>query len=196
VGRIDRLVLRIVIVIGFLAIAALALIYANDWWLSGIMTASILCWLSGLLAAIYSRPEQRPVRVGALVFSLLYVALALGPWFRGQVGPWLVTSQALTHVETKWLGRQPPQPVQQQIVTSYPVLMDSGFAAINTGYVTSGSTAVWTVAQPPSAPPASRFVDTGHWLCGWLAAVIGGIAAGWIARRRPSQPKEPAEPAP
>jgi hypothetical protein len=185
VGRIDRLVLRIIGGVTFLLIAGLALAYANDWWLSGVMTASILGWLAAVLAALYSPPERRPGRVGAVVLGLLYVTLALGPWFRGQVGPWLVTSQALAYVETKLLGRQPQPSLQQQIATSYPVLLDTGVVA-NTSYITTstGSSALWTMVNGSvPVPVASRFVEIGHWLCGWLAAAIGAVAAAWMSRR-------------
>jgi hypothetical protein len=103
---------------GFLVVAGLALFYANDWWLSGVMTVSIVAWLTGVLAAIYSRPERRAVVIGAVLAGFLYVLFALGPWFRVHVGPWLLTSQALVHVETKWLGRQPQ--VQQVTYTAVP----------------------------------------------------------------------------
>ena len=182
-GRIDRIVLRIIGGVSFLLIGGLALAYANDWWLSGVMTASILCWLAGVLAAIYCPPERRPVLVGAITLALLYVTLALGPWFRGHVGPWLVTSQALTHVETKWLGRQPQ--VQQQQVFTYPVLSDiSGSAYITTG----GSSTIWLGSQQTTTVPTpSRFVEIGHWLCGWIAAAIGGLAAARMSRVRPDK---------
>jgi hypothetical protein len=182
-GRIDRLVLWIIGGVCFAAIAGLALYYANDWWLSGVVTASILVWLSGLLAAIYSRPERRALVVGAVLASFLYLLFALGPWFRGQVGPWLLTTQALVHVETKWLGRQPAQPnQQQQIWTTYPVWMDSGYINTSSYVLAPGGSGLWTSATV--APLASRFVEIGHWLCGWLAAAAGGFAAAWLARRR------------
>src|SRR5687768_17280396 len=57
--------------IAFVAVAVLALYYVNDWWLSGVVTASILAWLAGVLAAIYSRP--RAFVVGAVIAGFLYV---------------------------------------------------------------------------------------------------------------------------
>jgi len=196
-GRIRRIVPWAIGGIAFVTLAALALYYANDWWLSGVVTASILAWLAGVLAAIYSRPGQRALVLGAVIASFLYVLFALGPWVRGQVGPWLVTTQALVHVETKWIGRQPQPPGQiQQVWTTYPVLMDSGYSNVNSlQYVVTptGSNGLWSTAPLPG--PTSRFVEIGHWLCGWLAAGAGGFAAAWIARRRDRQtPQEETKP--
>lgn len=167
----------------FASLAALALYDANDWWQSGIMTASILAWLTGMLAAIYGLPERRPLVVGALIASLLYIAFALGPWFRGHVGPWLVTSQALAHVETKWLGRQPPQQWQtlQPAWTTYPPVYGSGYPTTSSLVYTMGSS---TVLLPSGAPMPGRFAEIGHWLLAWVAAGIGGLAAAWMSRRR------------
>jgi hypothetical protein len=44
------------------------------------------------------------------------------------------------------------------------------------GYITSPS-----VVSVPTGP--STFVTTGHWLSAIVAAAIGALAAGWIARR-------------
>ncbi len=177
-GRIDRVVLWVIVGISFAAVGAAALVYANDWWLSGLVTGSIFCWLTGVLAAIYIRPERRPVLVGAVVASLLYVVLALGPWFRVQVGPWLLSTQALVHVETRWLGRAASPPPAAQIVTTYPVLLDSGWNDSNS-FILTGPTPAWT---PVPATVSSRFVEIGHWLSGWIAAALGAVAAGWISR--------------
>jgi hypothetical protein len=190
--RIHRIVLWALGGITFVAVGGLALAYANNWWLSGVVTASILAWLTGVLAAIYSRPQRRALVVGAVIAGFLYVLFALGPWFRGQVGSWLVTTQALVHVETKWLGRQPVQPPQaQQIFTTYPVQMDltgSGYM-VGPQWVVSpaGATGIWMPNTVAAAVPPTHFVEIGHWLCGWLAAGIGGVAAAWIARRRDRQ---------
>ena len=175
-------------VVGSLVLSVLAgasLYYANDWWLSGIMTVSIGAWLTGLLAAIYRPAANRPAIVGAVIAGFLYVLLALGPWFRVHVGPWLLSSQALVHVETKWLGRQPQ--VQQQLAITG--------AGNPYGYFVSGSgTTPWpqvltgsalTVVNSPS-PGASTFLVVGHWLCSWLAAALGAVTAIWLTRRRAS----------
>src|SRR5262245_54347086 len=168
----------------FLVASGLALYYVNAWWLSGVMTVSIVAWLAGVLAAIYSRPERRSVVIGAVLASFLYVLFALGPWFRVNVGPWLLTSQALAHVETKWLGRST---AEQQLVTLYNTVAPSGLAfdltgtALVSGLVTQPA---GSISMTVPLAQQSSFIVLGHWLCGWLAAATGALAASWMARRR------------
>jgi len=170
---------------GFLVVAGLALYYANDWWLSGVMTVSIVAWLTGVLAAIYGRPERRAVVIGAVLAGFLYVLFALGPWFRVNVGPWLLTSQALVHVETKWLGRQPQ--AQQQLAFANVALPNSNVFLSGSGTVTmpQGLTST-TMALVASVGVVQNgpFLVLGHWLFGWLAAGLGAAAASWMARPR------------
>ena len=197
-GRIDRTVLWIVTGASFLGFAAAALYFANDWWLSGVVSASVVVWLAGVLAAIYGRPERRAVVVGAVLASFLYVLFALGPWFRTSVGPWLLTSQALVQIESKLLGRQPQ--VQQMTYTAVPSppppAYIGGYGGSGTvvlaPQLSSGSTLALVGALAPSASPA--FMTLGHWLCGWLAAAGGALAAAWITRRGKSPAPTNAEP--
>jgi hypothetical protein len=197
-GRIDRTVLWILVGVAFVVLAAAALYYANDWWLSGVVSASVVVWLAGVLAAIYGRPERRAIVVGAVLASFLYVLFALGPWFRANVGPWLLTSQALVHVESRILGRQPQ--VQQITYTAVPSAPPPAYSG---GYggsgtvvlapqLSSGSTLALVGALAPSASPA--LITLGHWLCGWLAAAGGALAAAWFTRRSKSPAPTDAEP--
>ena len=178
----------------FLIFAAGALLYGNDWWLSGIVTVLILAWLAGVLAAIYAPPGRRATILGAVVCSFLYMLLALGPWFSGSVGPWLLTTRVLTTLETNWLLREPQSQVAYQLVPSYP----SGYAGY--GYSGGGTMISPTSTMPgvgfvttypvmnsyvPVASGPSNFVATGHWLCGVLAAGVGALVAAWISRRKP-----------
>jgi hypothetical protein len=167
------------------AVGGSALYFANDWWLSGVMTVSIGLWLTGLLAAIYSQSQYRPAVIGAVLAGFLYVLFALGPWFRVHVGPWLLTSQALVHVETKWLGRQPPAQQQQLAFTN--VALPNSFILSGSGTVTmpqvltSSTTALVATAGVAHNGP---FLVLGHWLFGWTAAGVGAFAATWMARGR------------
>jgi hypothetical protein len=168
------------------AVAGSAFYFANDWWLSGIMTVSIVAWLTGLLAAIYGRAERRPAVMGAVLAGFLYVLFALGPWFRVHVGPWLLTSQALVHVETKWLGRQ--QQAQQQLAFTNVAVPGNTVVLSGSGTVTLPqvlSSATMALVAPAGAQNGSILV-LGHWLCGWLAAGLGAMAAAWMARRQVS----------
>jgi hypothetical protein len=179
----------------FLIFAAGALLYGNDWWLSGIVTVLILAWLAGVLAAIYAPPGRRATILGAVVCGFLYILLALGPWFGASVSPWLLTTRVLTTIETQWLRRQPQQQVAYQMMPAPYYTGLSGF-----GYSGGSSVITSTATMPgsgflttypvvnsyvpvPGGP--STFVAIGHWLCGVLAAGVGALAAAWISRRKP-----------
>ncbi|MCI0357762.1 MAG: hypothetical protein L0211_04650 [Planctomycetaceae bacterium] len=166
----------------FLITGGLALYYANAWWLSTVMSVSIAAWLAGVLAAIYSRPERRGVVIGAVLASFLYVLFALGPWFRVNVGPWLLTSQALAHVETKWLGRAT---ADQQLLALANVVSPNTLTLDSSGTVLVNVTGSITgTVNVPTVAHHSSFVVIGHWLCGWLSAALGALAASWMTRRQ------------
>lgn len=170
----------------FTVLAVALLLFGNDWWLSGLVTISLIAWLTGVLAAIYGERGWRPAVLGALAGGFLYVLFAQGPWFSTHVGPWLVTSRALSHIETNWLARQTQSAAVYQTSPSpyYPGMGPGGSGW--TGYINSpqvwtpSNTILWNV-QTASGP--STFVSLGHWLCGWLAAGTGALAAGWMSRR-------------
>jgi hypothetical protein len=183
-GKTDRRVLWGLFAGGYLLVAILALAQANDWWLSGLATVSLLAWLSVLLASFYCQPSRRAAVVGAVVLGGLYILCAFGPWFRGNVGPWLLTSRVLAHAETQWLGRQ--QAAAQTAVawsgspyTGYPGYVPPN-APVTWTTNTFSSPVVWTL---PAGEQGSQFVACGHWLCAWPAALFGAVVAGWIARR-------------
>ncbi len=178
-------------------VSGVALVFANDWWLSGVMTVSIAVWLTGVLAAIYSPVDRRPAVIGAVLAGFLYVLFALGPWFRVHVGPWLLTSQALVHVETSWLGRQPQ--TQQQLAFTNVALPSgnvflSGSGTVTMPQVLTSTTTAWVASA--GVAQNGPFLVLGHWLFGWLAAGLGAIAATWMARRRTSHESPEAREAP
>src|SRR5262245_18193116 len=104
--KIDRRLLYVAIAIGSFGFATLSIVYANAWLLSGLVTVSIACWLTGVLWTIYAPQERRAAALGALAASFLYVLLAWGPWFQSNVGPWLLTTRALVAIDTNLLGHE------------------------------------------------------------------------------------------
>jgi hypothetical protein len=192
-GRTDRRVLFVLTAAVLVGAAVAVLYFANIWWLSGIVTLSIGAWLAGVLAAL----------VAALAASLLYVTFALGPWFRSQVSPWLLTTRGLAVLEHQVFQR----PMADSLLAlQYAQPIPFGSTAIPTGGwpagwpAGSGSTLITTtnvsggvVWATPTATipvgtdlPATTLVQVGHWFCAWLAAGIGAIAVTW-ARRRASR---------
>lgn len=194
--RIGRRVAAACLAAAACGLAAAGLFYANAWWLSGVMTVSIACWLAGVLAAVYGPASWRGVLVGALAASFLYVLLAQGPWFRANVGPWLLTTRGLAAFETKVLGRQPPPALMTWQDPSFPYpLWPSGSYIVSggsgsfRGINSFGSSTFQLVAvtQDPSV-----LVLVGHWFCGWIAAALGGLCAAWMIRRRQQSTVEKA----
>ena len=188
-GRIDRRVLWGLWAAVFFVVAGLALAFANDWWLSGILTLSILCWLAAMLAAIYGEPKRRPLLIAAIIASAAYMLLAAGPWFRVHVGPWLVTTQGLTAFEVQVLGRQPPQQAYS-VATGYPVNWTlsggSTFVDASSYIMTPGATPT-VIMNVPASAMTGHFQAVGHWVFGWLAAFVAALAVGWLQRRRQSK---------
>lgn len=174
------------IAVVFLTVAGLALAFANDWWLSGILTLSILCWLAAILAAVYGNSKRRPILLAAIIASAAYMLLAVGPWFRVHVGPWLVTTQGMAAFETKVLGRQPAQQAYT-VATGYPAnwtLTGAGTFVDASSYIMTPSGTPTVIMNAPASSTSGHFQAVGHWVSGWLAAAIGALAVGWFQRRK------------
>jgi hypothetical protein len=153
-----------------------------------------VAWLTGVLAAIYGRPERRAVVVGAVLASFLYVLFAVGPWFRANVGPWLLTSQALVQIESKLLGRQPQAQQVTYIAAPTPTTIygSTGSTVLTFPQLTSGAPFALAATAVPNSNPS--FVVLGHWIFGWIAGGSGALAAAWMTRRGKSESKALAEP--
>lgn len=175
-AMIDRRLLWAAIVVGSLGIAAFLIVRANVWWLSGVVTLSIGCWLAGVLYAIYLPPERRTPPLAALVCSFLYLLMAGGPWFETHVGPWLITTRALMAIDTHLLDhdRQSPTTIRVGSTTWSQ-------ASLYTSY-TIPQPAAWQTVEIPIAPS----VAMGQWLVAWCAAASGAFAARWLRRERPA----------
>jgi hypothetical protein len=189
-GNVDRKVLAICLALVALTATGAILYFANDWWLSGVVSVSLVCWLAGVLAAIYDRPDRRPVLICALAASFLYVVLTMGPWFREHVGPWLLTTRGLVALERHVFSREASADlyVVSQQIPNARFYAGSGWG---TTVDITGSGVVDNVFNVPTATfltpvnlGPSPLVMIGHWLIGWIAAGLGGWAAAWILRRR------------
>jgi hypothetical protein len=185
--------------LGLVGFALVVMAYANDWWLSGIMTASIVAWLAGILLAIYCRPGERVLALGGVIAGFLYILMALGPWFQANVSPWLLSTRAFAYIETQLLHREPSSAGAYQTVVAPPAY-SGGWATTTPVYSNPGvwtsypamSSATYLVNVPTTSGP-SAFAAVGHWLTAWVCAGIGALAAGRISRR--SLPKAEAPPA-
>ena len=84
---------------GWTLLAVVALLYGNEWWLSGLTTLTVFVWLAGLLAVAYQQGRVRAAALGAVIAAFTYWLLALGPWFSANVGATLLTSRVLAQVD-------------------------------------------------------------------------------------------------
>jgi hypothetical protein len=190
-GKIDRRVLILCSGLAVCLVITAPVLYANDWWLSGIVTVSLFCWLAGVLAAIYGRIEWRPALVAGLAAGFLYVLFALGPWFRGNVAPWLATTRLLAFIDSNLQGPGQTQQVVYQTlpsayftsgnVTTMPMGGYGGSGYGGSGMMPGGSTMVTVpVVQAAHSPR----IAIGHWLFGWLLGCTSGLGAWWPVKYR------------
>ena len=172
----------------FAGLASAALVQPSIGWTSVIisLTGALLCWQ--VLRAMLSTGPSRAAAVGWLVFAIGYLALVLGPWLGGHLGPRLITSRGLAYAQVEW-HKLPANPgnvqTQQWIDWSGPInnggpyyvnpsntlLLDSGLVAY-----TGGSDVL------ESATAAHHFQLAGHWLFAWIAGWLGSALAVQLQR--------------
>ncbi|MGI8980725.1 MAG: hypothetical protein ACR2FY_15975 [Pirellulaceae bacterium] len=168
---------------GWTLIALLLLLYGNDWWLSGLTTLTVFAWLVGLLVVMFQQGRVRAAATGAVIAAAAYWLLALGPWFSTNVGPTLLTSRGLAHLDVLLHG--PPQQIQtlawsvpQATYATSPVIVSgSGVLTTNTMPASVTSQALAFVNTPVVSPGGSVFQVLGQWLIIWLCAALGSLAA-------------------
>jgi hypothetical protein len=170
-------------------LSLLLLLFGNDWWLSGLITLTAFAALTGLLAAVYQQGRVRAAVTGAVICGGAYWLLALGPWFSANIGPTLLTSRLLAHVDILLHGA--PQQTQSLAWTSYPpnqpvfVTDGSGVITTNTLQATITPQANIAIVNTLAAPPGSTvFQALGHWLLIWFCAATGSCSALFMTRRR------------
>jgi hypothetical protein len=187
-------------------LSLLLLLYGNDWWLSGLTTLTVFAWLAGLLVVMFQQGRIRAAATGAVIAAAAYWLLALGPWFSTNVGPTLLTSRGLAHLDVLLHGNL------QQTQTLTWAMPQSATAPVyltGSGIVTPGTIQTNLAAQTTLAfinsttvtSGVSVFQSMGQWLTIWLCAALGSLAAILMQRRsarkhpRTSPIEPPATPA-
>ena len=173
----------------FAALASAALVQPGIGWTSLIvsLTGTLLCWQ--VLRAILTSGESRAAAAGWLLFTFGYLALAIGPWLGGHVGPHLLSSRGLNYAQFHWRHEDPTAggvPIQQWYDLNGRININTindgtgGLVLLDSGWVSYP--AAGTTFDPPA--PAIHFQLAGHWLFAWLAGWLGAVLAVQFQRRR------------
>jgi hypothetical protein len=178
----------------WMLLSVVLLLYGNDWWLSGLTTLTIFAWFAGLLVVMFQQGRVRAAATGAVIAAAAYWLLALGPWFSTNVGPTLLTSRGLAHLDVQLHG--PPQQTQtlawtapQSYTTSPVFVTGSGVDITNTIQAVVTPQALAFVNTATVAPGGSVFQALGQWLTIWLSAALGGLIA--LLMQMKSERKQP-----
>jgi hypothetical protein len=168
----------ILIVVVFLAVGVAALREASDVWESGVFSLTVAALLNSILLAIYRTGKKRAFWTGFALFGCVYLMLTLIP----PIGPRLITSRALTFLDSK---------VRREQVVSYV----GGLRIGNTQNVwlpnaPTGPPGSWdvyfTTDGPIPVPPtgvvggmwsgtSENFWKIGHSLLALIVAGLGGL---------------------
>ena len=162
--------------LGWTLIALLLLIYGNHWWLSGLTTLTVFVWLAGLLVVMFQQGRPRAAATGAVIAAAAYWLLALGPWFSMNVGPTLLTSRGLAHLNVLLHGNsQQTQTVAWSYPQTQPVFVGGGLGPIQTSPLRQASLAM--LNSNFGLQGNSVFQACGQWLTIWYCAAVGGCTA-------------------
>jgi hypothetical protein len=183
--------LGLVAFITFAGLASAALVRPSVEWLSVVVTLTVMLIVLQILRATVGKGERRASATGWLLFALVYLALAIGPWSAETIGPQLLSSQGLAYAQTHWRKESPSVAYASDYVQmvnqfAYPLTDVSSSFVWTTGVDRSGwgsqqlSNAWWST----SGQPVNCFRAAGHWLCAWLAGWLGAAIAVQLQRRR------------
>jgi hypothetical protein len=193
----------------FVAVACGSLAKPSPWSASALVTFTVATAMAFGIYASIGRGPRRTYAAGFAAVAALYLLLVFGPGFSRTIGPWLLTSKALSAAESKWH----PESDGEVFSVVYPandLIFDvSGVNTVSPGvaiadfdvdgdldlvvgrrqvvgsprFFRSGGNGLWTAAALYPAPSASAFQTSGQMLWTWLIAAAGGWAASrWHAR--------------
>ena len=179
----------------FAGVACAALVKPSVDWLSVVVSVWSLTLAAQVLRFLLHTDQRRAAAGGWLLFALVYLAIVFGPWTSRRLGPALATSQAIDYAQARWL------PEEQRININNTV-SDLYLSNIQTGSfpypltAPSASNLMRAFNSPGLSPSTgSLFHLTAHWLCAWLAGLLGAAIAAAFYRRRARQAASQPRPA-
>ncbi len=179
----------------FCGVGIAALRGASPLWDSAVLSLTLAVLGLAILGALFLRGESRAFWGGFAIFGGGYLALTSGPWFAENVGPRLVTTEALGFLHDT-LHPQPPLPQTSVLATPYEAVI----ARINSAQAGTGEPldvrnhlldpnpmggAMVVFSGPLPTAPTTRvpFQNIGQSLAALVLAVIGGRIAVRFFRR-------------
>jgi hypothetical protein len=176
----------LMLLVGFAAVAFAALRHPTETW-AGVLLLAMLGMLAVAVLGVISREgSRRAWWLGFVLFGSGYLALAFAPWTR----PRLPTTALLVRLQARF----------QQFVLPGEALR---ITATRTGAVRVVSEMGWTLEASEislsgdalrissygstmisNPAPSRHFLDVGHCLLAWPAALVGALAARWFHATR------------
>ncbi len=98
--RIRFTIAGLLVLILFVAVGFAGLREANEWWDSGLLSATLGILLISSLLAAHRRESQRAFWLGFALFGSSYLGLSLVPPIESR----LITTKALAYLDSKWSG--------------------------------------------------------------------------------------------
>jgi len=147
----------LLLALGLVAIACVALLNANRWWASGCSTGSFALLTAAILLAVHGDSQRRAYWLGFAVAGWVYVLLH-GMAVLG-LSNLLITAEVLDVLYPLFPWQEPPG--------------DLSLAFAQGGTMTAAE-----------VMHRNSFDEVGHALFALLAALLGGTLSQWLFHRR------------
>jgi len=187
---------HLLVAVAFVAIACVALLNANPWWVRGTWLAAVGLSFVAVLQAIFRRGERRAFWLGFAIAGWLCI-VAGSDWFPG-----LRISRQLPQQILGFLYSRLPESIRLPTIEEPTGRSANGslvFPPSTDDYasqdprVTTGLVWLAQQQQPATAPNLRHvgfeyFEATGEALWTLLMALLGGLVARWIYRSEAARP--------